>query len=47
MINETKKYFDENGYVVIQNFVKPEMTSLLYEYMKNIRRIYEKYMKNI
>tara|TARA_Y100000813_G_C24160258_1_gene351776 strand:- start:1002 stop:1643 length:642 start_codon:yes stop_codon:yes gene_type:complete len=38
MINETKKYFDENGYVVIQNFVKPEMTSLLYEYMKNKAR---------
>tara|TARA_B100000212_G_scaffold288273_1_gene229286 strand:- start:241 stop:882 length:642 start_codon:yes stop_codon:yes gene_type:complete len=34
MINETKKYFDENGYVVIQNLLKPEMTSLLYEYMK-------------
>tara|TARA_Y100000994_G_scaffold60480_1_gene48786 strand:- start:797 stop:1438 length:642 start_codon:yes stop_codon:yes gene_type:complete len=38
MINETKKYFDENGYVVIQNFVKPEMTFLLYEYMKNKAR---------
>ena len=34
MINEAKKYFDENGYVVIQNFIKPEMFCLLYEYMK-------------
>ena len=38
MINEAKKYFDENGYVVIQNFIKPEMFCLLYEYMKMIRR---------
>ena len=34
MINEAKKYFNENGYVVIQNFLKPEMFCLLYEYMK-------------
>ena len=34
MISEAKKYFDENGYVVIKNFIKPEMFCLLYEYMK-------------
>jgi hypothetical protein len=32
--NELKKYFDENGYIHIQNFLKPEMFSLLYEYTK-------------
>lgn len=38
MINETKKYFDENGYVIIRNFIKPEMTLLLYEYTKSKAR---------
>lgn len=36
--NETKKYFDENDYVVIEKFLKPEMAALLYEYAKNKSR---------
>ena len=28
------KYFNENGYVIIEDFLKPEMTSLFYEYTK-------------
>ena len=32
--DEIKKHFDENGYVVIQNFLKKDTANLLYEYSK-------------
>ena len=34
IFNELSKYFNENGYVIIKDFLKPELTSLLYEYSK-------------
>jgi hypothetical protein len=32
--DEIKKHFDENGYVVIKNFLKKDTANLLYEYSK-------------
>jgi hypothetical protein len=34
IFNELSKYFNENGYVIIKDFLKPELASLLYEYSK-------------
>ena len=32
--DDVKKFFNENGYVVIKNFLKKDMVDLLYEYSK-------------
>jgi len=32
--NDIKKFFNENGYAVIKNFLKKDMVDLLYEYSK-------------
>ena len=31
---ETQKYFNDNNYVVINNFLNKDITTLLYEYTK-------------
>ena len=47
MNNGVKKYFEENGYVIIKNFIKPEISNLLYEYTKlKSRRALLKEAKN-
>ena len=47
MNSEIKKYFEENGYVIIKNFIKSEMSELLYEYTKlKSRRALLKEAKN-
>jgi hypothetical protein len=38
IFEQTKEHFDKHGYVIIKNFLKPDMAYLGYEYAKNMVR---------
>jgi hypothetical protein len=45
MNNETSNYFHEHGYVIVRNFIDPQMALFLYEYAK--MKVYAMSLKEI